>query len=206
MNMDEAIQKAFPLLAVPASGNLPPAQNSGMRYLVANTGIWREINLPWVRVCHPVAQTPFALPYGPLEDAVEFRCGAIPQSVIREFIRDAKAASPLEVAGVFLWNEVTGDWRYQGRYAQSVSGAHIDYDEVSPREGEHIVVDVHSHGQHGAFFSSQDDKDDAGAMKVSLVLGNLEQEVPSSQMRLCMAGQIFEPAYLNGHGQLGVCA
>lgn len=206
MNMDEAIQKAFPLLAVPVSGAIPPAQNNGMRYLVANTGLWREINLPWIRICHPIAETLCPLPYGPLEDAVEFRCGAIPQSVIREFVGDAKAAMPLETAGVFLWNEATGQWRYQSRYARSASGAHIDYDEVSPRDGEHIVVDVHSHGRHAAFFSHEDDKDDAGAMKVCLVLGNLDKDSPTSEMRLCMAGQVVRPAYLNGQGELGVCA
>lgn len=205
MNMDEAIQKAFPLLAVPVSGEVPAAQANGVRYLVANTGIWREINLPWVRVCHQVGDTTCTLPYGPLREAVEFRCGAIPQAVIREFVSEAKTASPLESAGVFLWNESAGQWRYQTRNTRSVSGEHIEYDEVTPQDGEHIVVDVHSHGLHAAFFSSEDDRDDAGAMKVSLVLGNLDTEMPSSRMRLCMAGRV-QRAYLNGRGELGVCA
>jgi PRTRC genetic system protein A len=76
---------------------------------------------------------------------------------------------------------------------------------VRAGDGEHIVVDVHSHGLHTAFFSAEDDADDAGAMKVSLVLGNLDQERPTSKMRLCMAG-LVRPAYLNGDGRLGVTA
>jgi PRTRC genetic system protein A len=204
MQMDNAILQTFPLLAVPASGKIEAATSNGMRYLVGRTGMWREITLPWIRVRHQVSKSAFQLPYGPANDEVEFRCGPIPLHVIREFIAAARAAVPNEVAGVFLWHEETGAWRYEERHGLVVKSDYVSYREVVPRDGEHIVVDVHSHGLDRAFFSSQDDADDRGAMKLSLVLGNLDRETPSSQMRLCMAGHIVNTAYLDADGKPGV--
>jgi len=204
-NMDEALLKAFPLLPASASGQQQPAADFGTRYLVGRYGVSREVTLPWIRACQLIAPSALTLPYGVVPDAVEFRCGPIPGAVVREFVADAKSAYPLEIAGVFLWNEAEDNWRYARREATTASGSHIEYEEVRAGDGEHIVVDVHSHGLHTAFFSAEDDADDAGAMKVSLVLGNLDQERPTSKMRLCMAG-LVRPAYLNGDGRLGVMA
>lgn len=200
----EAVLAAFPLLAVATGDETPAAAQHGIRYLVGRQGIAREVSLPWIKVRSLIAPTHLPLPYGNIEETVEFRCGLIPIPVVREFIDDAKEALPNEIAGVFLWNEASGDWRYQRRQATSAGHAHVHYVEVQPGDGEHIVVDVHSHGCHPAFFSDEDDRDDAGAMKLSLVLGNLDQARPTSKMRLCMAG-VLRPAYLNGTGSLGVC-
>lgn len=202
-HMDEALLKAFPLLAASASGAQQPAAEFGTRYLVGRFGVSREVTLPWIRACQLIAPSALALPYGVVPDAVEFRCGPIPGAVVREFVADAKQAYPLEIAGVFLWNDADDSWRYVRREAKTSSGSHIEYDEVRAGDGEHIVIDVHSHGLHAAFFSAEDDADDRGSMKVSLVLGNLDQDRPTSKMRLCMAG-LVQPAYLNGDGRLGV--
>lgn len=204
-NMDEALLKAFPLLAASVSGTQLAAADFGTRYVVGRHGVSREVTLPWIRVCQLIAPSALTLPYGVVPDAVEFRCGLIPGEVVRQFVADAKRAQPLEIAGVFLWNEAKDSWRYARREAKTASGLHIEYDEVRAGDGEHIVVDVHSHGLHAAFFSAEDDADDAGSMKVSLVLGNVDRECPSSKMRLCMAGTM-QPAYLNGDGRLGVTA
>jgi PRTRC genetic system protein A len=204
-NMDEALLKAFPLIAVPASGREPPAGDYGTRYLVGRHGLSREITLPWVRVCRLIAASALPLPYGVVADAVEFRCGPIPLDVIQQFVAHARQEQPLEVAGVFLWNAARDSWRYACRTLISVSGAHLQYQEVRCGEGEHLVVDAHSHGRHAAFFSAQDSADDAGAMKIGLVLGNLDQARPTSKMRLCMAG-LVQPAFLDGDGKLRVPA
>lgn len=204
MNMDEAIQATFPLIAAPTQGSIPPASASGTRYLVASDGVWRELTLPWVRFRHQLAAAAMRLPYGELEPMIEIRCGGIPPELIREFVADAREACPNEVAGVFLWHEPSDSWRYERRESMSASGSHIDYQEVRPLDDEHIVVDVHSHGRHPAFFSSEDNADDAGSMKFSLVLGNLDQAQPTSEMRLCMAGVVVNNATLGPDGALGV--
>ena len=203
--MDEALLQAFPLLAASTAGEQEPAAAFGTRYLVGREGVSREITLPWIRVRQLIAPSALPLPYGQLGNAVEFRCGPLPSAMLRAFVADAKQAQLLEIAGVFLWNETDGSWRYARRESKSASTAHVAYDEVRPAQGEHLVVDVHSHGLHAAFFSAADDIDDAGSMKVSLVLGNLDRERPSTKMRLCMAGTM-QPAYLDGQGRLGVIA
>lgn len=204
MNMDQAILTSFPLLPVPTSSTLSAATSHGMRYLVGRLGVLREINLPWIRVIHSVANSILPLPYGMVDETVEFKCGRMPSDLIKSFVQDARAAFPNEAAAAFVWNENTGQWRYARREGVRVSSAHISYIEVRLAEGEHLVVDVHSHGGHPAFFSEEDDRDDAGAMKVSLVLGNLDQERPTSKMRLCMAGHVIQPAFLGADGTLGV--
>ncbi len=204
MNMDEAIQATFPLIAAPTSGEIAPASASGTRYLIARDGVWRELTLPWVRFRHQLAAAAMRLPYGELEPMIEIRCGGIPPALIREFLADAREACPYEVAGVFLWHEPSDTWRYERREAMNASGSHINYQEVRPLDDEHIVVDVHSHGKHAAFFSAEDNADDAGSMKFSLVLGNLDQAHPTSEMRLCMAGVVVNNARLGPDGALGV--
>jgi PRTRC genetic system protein A len=203
--MDEAVLKAFPLVPASTAGRQPPASGFGTRYLVGRDGVYREITLPWIHVRQLIARSALPLPYGAVADVVEFRCGPIPIGVVREFVADARQALPLEVAGVFLWSEADDGWRYARRDAIFASSAHVEYTEVRLNEGEHIVVDVHSHGLHPAFFSGEDDADDAGAMKVSLVLGNLDKDRPTSKMRLCMAG-IVQSAHLGGDGRIGVLA
>lgn len=203
MNMDQAILQAFPLVAASTSGEAPPATQDGMRYVVGKAGIWREITLPWVRARHQVVQSMIDLPYGETADMIEFRCGPVPRDAIRQFAEEAREAAPTEIAAAFLWNEETGQWRYARREAISSSADHIEYREVTVLEAEHLVVDVHSHGHTRAFFSHEDNRDDRGTMRVSLVLGDLDREVPSSAMRLCLAGLML-PAAMGADGSLEV--
>jgi len=203
--VDEAILTTFPLLPVPASGEPSAATDRGTRYLVARDGLWREINLPWIRLVHHVGPCVVQLPYGQTEPVIEFKCGPVPLDLIRSFGDEARARAPLEVAAALIWNEVSGDWRLGWRNAREASASHLVYDEVKLEDGEHLVVDVHSHGYHHAFFSQEDDRDDYGSMKVSLVVGSCNQPTRTSRMRLCMAGFVAA-ARLGEDGSLEVFA
>jgi PRTRC genetic system protein A len=55
-------------------------------------------------------------------------------------------------------------------------------------EGEHMVLDIHSHGRFPAGFSPVDDKDDRGENKVAFVVGNLDKETVTMDSRLCLEG------------------
>jgi len=200
---DSAILSAFPLHAVaPIAGHVP-ATDSGIRFLASAVGLWREVNLPWIRVLHLIAPSVLQLPYGPLQPEVEVKCGAVPLALLREFNAWAREEAPQEIAGAILWNENTGLWRLARRVARSASNAHVEFDEVQPEDGEHLVIDVHSHGHYPAFFSEEDNRDDFGSMKFSLVVGSFNQTQPSSAMRLCMAGAISQ-ARVDGQGELCV--
>lgn len=203
MNMDKAILQAFPLIAVPPSGELPLPQANGIRYLAARSGLWREINLPWIRLRHRIGSTAIGLPYGETHAELSFLCGEIPMELVREFCYEAKLEAPIEIAGALIWNENKNEWRYARRRASSASASHIEYEEVRMNEGEHLVVDIHSHGHHEAFFSEEDDRDDAGSMKLAAVVGSLNRENGTSRMRLCMAGWV-EQVRIVGRGRVEV--
>ena len=60
--------------------------------------------------------------------------------------------------------------------------------------GEHVILDIHSHGTHPAFFSSEDNFDDSkyrGNLKNCYVLGNLDQPQLSYTHRWVSRGHIF---------------
>lgn len=200
--VDQAILTTFPLLAVGRSAGCEPATESGIRYLAASDGLWREVNLPWIRVLHPLATTILPLPYGQLQMVVDVKCGPVPVELIRDFNTMARAAAPREIAAALIWNEATEMWRLAERPAISSSAEDIHYREVDLHAGDHLVVDMHSHGHYPAFFSGEDDRDDAGTMRFSLVVGSFNNEQPSAKMRLCMAG-ITLPAQVRD-GQLHI--
>lgn len=203
-NMDKAILNAFPLVAAPTSEPLPGHTQCGTRYLVGKAGLMREITLPWIRLVHPVAtfDADITLPYGAVESSVEMWCSEVPAELIRQFTADARQALPNEIAAALIWNSTIDEWRYAIRRSLRATPGYVSFEEIRLEDDEHLVVDIHSHGAFGAFFSGTDDRDDFGSMKFSVVLGNLDKPTPSSAIRLCMAGRYF-PASINELGVLG---
>ena len=177
MNEEAAVLQAmFPVAPVSLCGSLPQAQE-GVRYHVATDGLWREVNTAWLAALAPVATTDHGItPFGALKERVDLRV-CPPKHLWGEFLAQAKAAFPQESASVFAWNAVDDSWRHVPRTPETVTDSYIAYQEPSLGTDEIPVVDIHSHGRHSAHFSSTDDKDDAGGIKVSVVLGNVDGEV-----------------------------
>lgn len=188
--MDNVIRNMFPFIGVPKKEELPPASNDGTRYLLASDGLWREINMRWIRVVHRIAPSSLPTPYGTVKAEVTFNCGPIPAQLLSDFLMEAKAAFPNEVAGAFVWNWDCEQWYLRMRQPTLQNSARIDYQEVELGSDELLVVDIHSHGKWSAGFSARDDKDDHGSMKVAMVVGKVDQVRPEVVARLCMAGHM----------------
>lgn len=201
--LDLTIQQTFPTVIAPREGLLAPADKAGTRYVTANDGLWREVTLPWIRVVHQIAVSDFKLPYGSVKEEVDIKFEAIPRVLRQQFYRDALAAMPNEMAAAMIWNSESGAWRYEMRPALEATPVHIDYQEVILGRGEHLVLDLHSHGSLDAFFSAEDDADDAGSMKFSGVIGSLKEDEPSSVMRLSMLGKTWNASFAS-NGKLEV--
>lgn len=183
-DLDAFISSTYPVIPVPSQQELPILEGHGVRYMVAADGLWRELRWPWVYAKYPMlTNADLALPYGAISECVTFKFASPPPALWRAFIADAKAAFPLEAAGALIWNEKDLSWRYAQRKALQAKSDFIEYEEVSLGEDEHLVVDIHSHGRHLPFFSSTDDQDDKGSVKISVVFGCLDAE-PSWVMRL----------------------
>jgi PRTRC genetic system protein A len=201
--LDTTIQKVFPLLAAPSQTTLSEAQACGMRYIATSKGLMREISLPWIRIVHTVARSVVNLPYGELRQSCELLCSRVPKGMWKQLRQDAVAAMPNEMAAVLVWNEVTDMWRYALRNLSFASRAALNYERFQLEEGEHIVVDLHSHGDMHAFFSAQDNQDDRDSMRFSGVIGRVTTNSPEFVLRLSMPGVRWNAA-LTANGVMEV--
>lgn len=192
---DALLQAHVPAVMVPRFRELNwPLDCSGHRYLVAEDGLWIEVKRPWLHLVWPIAPSPAPLPYGKLQDRMEFAFDwdAV-DLLLAQFEAEAIRALPSEHAAWLIWDGKEEVLRYRSILAISAGPAGIKLHRPQLEAHEHLAVDVHSHGALGAFFSTTDDGDDAGEVKLSVVLGNLDD--PGSQtlsMRLCAHG-LFIP-------------
>lgn len=200
---DQILQRTCPTIMVPRFEPLRPLANNGHRFLVAQDGLWLEVKRPWLHLVWPVAENhhQVAMPYGSLEPKVSFLCPGIPGSLIKRFTDDARAALPNEFAAWITWNEQTKAFAYRPLTSTSAGPAHLKLDRPVLGEQEHLVMDVHSHATMKAFFSKEDNRDDAGEVKLSVVFGRLgSDQSMSSKIRLCANGVVIPAQILAQSG------
>jgi len=193
LELDLATFKAAPVLAVPKFGKFAPLMENGHRFLLAEGGLYLEARRPWLHFIHCVApQAPdVRIPYGPLANSFELAFGRLGTTLqlLQEFAGYATSESPLEAAACLIWNHKTNLWaiKYPEIIGTATSGS-ISYKQVPLDEDESMVVDLHSHGAHSAFFSEQDNEDDSGSVKIAGVYGDLDKDQRTAAFRLCVLG------------------
>lgn len=190
--IDLALQQSFPSVMVPGREALAPMEKPGERLLVAANGVFLEIDRPWIRIVRRIAEycVATAIPYGKCEELTDLRCGPVPPALIAQFYRQTRAALPNECGSWIVWDADTGQFRRIPLVPIAHSPGHLLYERPGLRPGESLVVDCHSHGAGGAFFSHTDNDDDRHDVKFALVLGHCDRQ-PSTALRLCAKG-IFE--------------
>lgn len=114
----------------------------------------------------------------PLEETVELTKGRIPQR-LHELAMSILAAD--------RYNErylaITWEDGYQLRMPwQEGGGAGVSYEPIP-----NTVLDIHSHGVMGAFFSYTDDRDEQG-LKLYMVVGELDTLFPEFELRIGVYG------------------
>ena len=186
---DIALQSTMPTVMVPLFGTFEPLATPGNRILCAKDGIWIEARRPGIYARQPIAlQDSVAMPYGAVTPALETGFANLGET-IRQFVEYAKQSMPNEVAMALIWDESTGALTGQVLEPVSSSPGHITYLRPDLTEGQHVVVDIHSHGSAPAFFSRTDNKDDRGDLKIAIVVGNVDQPNPTVKARLCTLGR-----------------
>jgi PRTRC genetic system protein A len=196
---DAVLQAHVPAVMVPRFSALAPLDRSGHRYLVAEDGLWIEVRRPWLHLLWPIAPSMAPLPYGPLQDALEwaFEWDTF-WVLVEQFRKEACRALPNEHAAWFVWDEQSRRLAYRPVIAIDTGPAGIKLYRPQLGAHEHLAVDIHSHGTLTACFSQTDDEDDTGEVKLSVVLGNLDDATADTGvMRLCAHGVIIpldEPA------------
>lgn len=112
--------------------------------------------------------------------------GKVPYALFNDIINFFRAVMTVkkaeqEAMAHILWNPEAG--YHIGIPTQSVSKASVRYDFDDVKQGDVIVVDIHSHNTMGAFFSGTDNNDDRRSICYSGVVGHLEKPEPMTVWR-----------------------
>lgn len=195
--LDSKLWDSAPTVAVPKYAEFQELQDVGHRFLATAEGLFVEVRRPWLHLIQPVAQLngqTVRPPYGTVKPKVKLafeRLGAT-FPFVRDFIEAARAAAPNEHAAWVVWNGQTGNLEYRELNVTNASPGTISYERPALQPHESLAVDLHSHGVTAAFFSTTDNQDDAGEVKISCVVGDLaEGKTPSIQFRLCALGLLL---------------
>lgn len=181
-DFDQKVLENFPVVIARHDGILVRPTKAGIRQILAAKGVYREVSTLWVERIK--LHGPCRLPYGDLDASVEFLLSAPPVQLWRDFVENSRLALPNECAGLMVFNTDSSEWRLEMRVPLFSSRAQIDYQEPLLSEEDLAIVDIHSHGYYGAFFSDRDNQDDAGGIKISVVVGKVNQPIPEFKMRL----------------------
>lgn len=190
---DAVLQTGTPTVMVPRFGEFEPLTEPGHRFLAATDGLWLELRRAWLYLRLPLArQTVVAMPYGTVTPTIDLAFGSIPRQFVEAFVGRAREHLPNEHAAWVTWSQDSGKFKLRFLEETEASPEHLNVNRPVLDDGEHLVLDLHSHGYSPAFFSSKDNGDDRGEVKIAGVVGSLGTAAPSSRFRLCGLG-LFVP-------------
>lgn len=137
------------------------------------------------------------LPYGEVSPVVELAGGPISSLMYDTMVAHSVSSCPKEWAGIVWWD--TPAARYQ-LWEPPLTGSEFEVGYARyvrpPVDEQLIVLDVHSHGRLGAFFSNVDDSDDRAQPTpalLSAVLGRCSStDAVTTVCRLIVNGRFFD--------------
>jgi PRTRC genetic system protein A len=188
---DSLLLSLAPVAVVPKYSTFSPLTHNGHRFLLADDGMYLEVRRPWLYVVHRLAQqTAVTMPFGAIEPCTQLAFGRISQIVpqIQQFAASAIRELPNEHADMLVWNNLDETLSDLNVSIPLATPGSLTYKSREMEDHESIAVDIHSHGTAPAFFSATDNQDDAGSVKLSVVIGNLDKVQPSIAVRLCLLG------------------
>jgi len=189
---DIALQATLPLLTTPLYGQLERLEGVGDRLVLAKNGLFVEVARKWGYFVRRVAPPAcIAVPYGDMKETSQLDLPNLPNALLLQFNQHAAENCDVEVGASIVWNDRSGQFRLAYSKAIESTGSFLKQQLAPLDEGDHLIVDCHSHALHPAFFSSTDDHDDRHCTKFSYVVGNCDRPQQSTALRLCVRG-IFE--------------
>ena len=174
---DRLIQERFPTIMAPRYEALPMCPLYQTRLLMACSGLYIDTLQPFGAFRKRLWFADRDLPYGEVAEVDEFSLILKNPQVTTIFENHilpqtaAYADDNREWAGWIVWSKQEGYSYLPLEFEASAASVFIKQRPVLPY-GTHLVIDVHSHGTMKAFFSSTDDVDDSGGVRLSVVLGS----------------------------------
>ena len=196
-DLDSILQQEYPLHIVGVHAPFEPLCAPGSRLLLTSDGLLLEACNGVFRSVQMLAELNCAidLPYGQVDCGIttldHFTADSL-GGLVREFAETARRALPLEA--IMLVVKAPGQPARCIHPDRGATTGRVNYDLKDLEAGEHVILDIHSHGTHPAFFSSEDNFDDSkyrGNLKNCYVLGNLDQTQLSYTHRWVSRGHIF---------------
>jgi PRTRC genetic system protein A len=188
---DHIILQHAPVVVLPRYSDATYLEEQNChRFLVGEAGVWLELLRPWLHLQTLIAPAAMPLPYGNLVSELfdlSFGTNKL-MALIQTFLGDARDALPNECAAWGVWDEHQERLLYRPCATIDATPGRVTFERPALASHEHLAVDIHSHGRIGAFFSSTDDADDRGAVKLSIVVGAVHETEPEIEMRLCALG------------------
>lgn len=132
-------------------------------YVLASNGLFIEAEGPYMAARIPVAEAKVR-GLAPLEPQIALRHGLIPDCLFELALSEMLKDPGREKYVAVTWKD--GYHLYVPE--QQTSGGSVKYST-----GENVVLDLHSHGGMGAFFSATDDRDEQG-LRLFGVVGHLD--------------------------------
>lgn len=146
----------------------------------------------FVRVAWDPAKIPGYSPVNLSLKAEYLPDGKIPIRLFHEikaFFKEVivRHGTSLEAMIWVVWNEEKG--YHLIAPTQTVAGASAHYEWSDLPEDVQLVVDIHSHANFNAFFSSTDDRDDSNSIRISGVIGHNASTTQDHVWRFNCRGQ-----------------
>jgi PRTRC genetic system protein A len=200
---DQLIQERFPTIMVPAYEELSPCPLHETRLLIARGGLYIDTSQPFGRFRRCLWPVPDReLPYGEVEEINELEAiltdgvvtAIFESTILPEAARYAE--DNREWAGWIVWTR-EGYLYLPLDFEASGARVLIKNRPALPQD-TCLAIDVHSHGAMKPFFSSTDDLDDSGGVKLSVVLGSYSRE--EGHHRFLYAYRIVAEGFFFGLG------
>lgn len=187
---DLIIQQHAPTVMAPTVGELAPLGRAGHRYVAARDGLYLQVQRPWLALTQLVAPiVALRLPYGEVKPQIRVEFGKMPRELLVRFMEEARKLSPFEHAAWIVWDDQAKALEYMELDVQEMTHGSVRFNRPRLPDHKSLAIDLHSHGELGAFFSTTDDEDDAGEVKIAGVVGNLRAAAaPEWRFRLCALG------------------
>lgn len=180
---DRALLGASPVESVLHDAPLREIAPGQRRLVCAANGLYAEARSPALHLRSLIGAG--MTPYGQADEIVRPAAGPVPLGLISQFVAAAQATPQQEIAGVIELAEGGYALRLLGPI--SASAGHVSYSD-SDVDDDRLVIDLHSHGPHAAYFSSQDDRSDLSRRGpyIAMVVGRCFSEQPELSARLVM--------------------
>ncbi len=195
---DEILQSHFPTVMVPLHEDLAPCEIGKTRLLMGRGGLYIETRPSWGHLVERLWKAPRPLPYGEVQEVDTFDDAAREaMDAIEEMKVDAAdyADRDLEWAGWVVYG--SRGFRYQRvKFQATATSADVEWPQLPVDEV--LAVDVHSHGKMRAGFSSTDNEDDKGGVRICITLGDYNHDKVGgwkASARYVVEGFFFERGY-----------